>query len=49
MILQVSGVSQISSFSISKSLDDNNFLTYFVRAEIVFDGEVLIVDERVDI
>lgn len=49
MILQVQGVSQINSLTINKELDDNDFLTYFIQTSVVFDGEVLIVDERIDI
>lgn len=49
MILQVEGISQINTFTINKELDNNNYLTYFIKTEVVFEGEVLIVDERVDI
>lgn len=49
MILQVEGISQINVFNIIKELDDNNYLTYFINTQVVFDGEVIVVDERVDI
>ena len=48
-ILQVSGVTQISYFSIEKLKDDNNFITFYIKAEIVFDGETIEYKDEVAI